>query len=199
MGRKFILLGMFLAFIDIPLFVFAIIGLESEWFAAIVEPLICNSEEDLRIVTGFKGAVSASCEVGEKSRTVTGTIMMGLVGLFIGSFVMSMIFTFMGRRQLGKQQTQYDGDNMLNPFKLHNDEPAVIAVGDEKPKRGVMPTESATIIQTMLNAFGMDMEHYQQQTLTERLQQLEDARSQGLITQEEYDRVRTSIIDKLDD
>jgi hypothetical protein len=198
MGRKFILLGMFLAFIDIPLFVFAIAGLESEWFAAIVEPLVCNSEEDLRIVTGFKGSVSASCEVGEKSRTVTGTIMMGLVGLFIGSFVLSMIFTFMGRRQLGKQQT-HDYDNMLNSFTLRSDELAVVVMDDEKPKRGVIPPESTTIIQTMLNAFGMDMEHYQAQTLTERLQQLEDARSQGLITQEEYDRVRTAIIDKLDD
>jgi hypothetical protein len=198
MGRKFMLLGMFLAFIDIPLFIFAIAGLESEWFAAIVEPLVCNSEEDLRIVTGFKGSVSASCEVGEKSRTVTGTIMMGLVGLFIGSFVVSMIFTFMGRRQLGKQQTSYDSD-MLNSFTLRTDEPAVVALGAEKPKRGVVPPESATIIQTMLDAFGMDIEHYQAQTLTERLQQLEDARSQGLITQAEYDRVRTAIIDKLDD
>jgi hypothetical protein len=198
MGRKFMLLGMFLAFINIPLFVFAIVGLEAEWFAAIVEPLVCNSEEDLRIVTGFKGAVSASCEVGEKSRTVTGTIMMGLVGLFIGSFVLSMIFTFMGRRQLGKQQT-HDYDNTLNSFVLRGDEPAVVALGAEKPKRGVMPPESAIIIQTMLNAFGMDMEHYEAQTLTERLQQLEDARSQGLITQAEYDRVRAAIIDKLDD
>jgi hypothetical protein len=39
MGRTFLLLGMIFAIIDIPLFIFAIAGIESEWFAGIVEPM----------------------------------------------------------------------------------------------------------------------------------------------------------------
>ncbi|MEL6404243.1 MAG: SHOCT domain-containing protein [Chloroflexota bacterium] len=49
------------------------------------------------------------------------------------------------------------------------------------------------VLRTVTTAFGIN------NTLSERLQQLEDARQKGLISQSEYDTTRQAILDSMDD
>lgn len=195
MGRVFTILAMLLVLIDLLLFLFAIAGYRSEAFASIAQPIVCRSEESFRVKDGN---INMYCEVGEKSRDVTGLVMSGLIGGFVGSFILSMIFAVVGRNMTARQQIEYY-TNMIHSFKVRTDVPTVIDMRDGTAKYSDTPQEAIAVMQTVLDSLNMNMSDFQQQTLTQRLQQLQDALHQGLLTQTEYDRVRTSIIDRLDD
>ena len=78
---------------------------------------------------------------------------------------------------------------------------------DRRAKRKIARSQgglaSAGIVseqqETVQNVYSTDETNNTNISLTERLQQLDDARKQGLISKQEYDRTRQSILDVMDD
>ena len=200
MGRFFGLLGLLCFLIDMFIFFIGFWGLESDWFAAVVDPLVCVGEESLRAEPGIEDTVNMYCGVGEKSRTVTSQVMMGLFVCLITSSLLCALCIFIGNSLMSRQEAPHYSD-MMSPFTVRNDEPANMDIIDafDAVAAGILPSEFAAVMQTVLDAIELDMDEFLYQPLAQRLQQLQDAHQQGLLTADDYERLRTAIIDKLDD
>ena len=208
MGRFLIILGIGLILITVGGFVFSLVGMESARFAAIVEQWVCDTEETLQVVTGVPRidsdgstvqSINIYCHIGENiQRDVTGLVFGGIVGGFIGGLLLGIGLIFWGALRVVRQQRQHMV-SMMQTFQVSPTQASVIDLRSSTIDYDQIPPQAQAILQTVLQSLTSATGSLQGDTLAERLKELEDARQQGLISQQEYDRIRTALLDKMDD
>lgn len=200
MGRLLLFLGFIVLALAIAIILGVTLGMQTETFSDYMSPIFCNSEETIVTETrrnfNSEQTVDVFCQVNEENRRdVTGQVVLWLGGSFAGTLVLSIILMIVGGSIMAKRRA-HDMINTFQTFTVQSGQPQSY---DLRQSMNQIPPEAMEIVKTVMGSMGMTQSTFEGQSLTERLQQLEDARNQGLISQSEYDRVRTAILDRMDD
>ena len=194
MGRLLTLLGVLLVFANVAFFLSAIQGLKSEWFAAFIQPIVCRGEETFYHLESTTDQIRMFCVEAETetSRDVAAIVMIGLIATFFGSFIGGMALMGIGSGITNKQKLQHHLP-LVDSFTLRR-EMGIIEV-EEAVELGMLSQGGAVSMQKVLYAFELeDMAEFLDQPLPQRLQQLEAARNQGLLSRAEHESLRNAII-----
>lgn len=147
-----------------------------------LQPLLCEPGETIqrsqystRDSEGTSYSMDVSCRNSDRQeRDVTGRWMLIGIAGFLVPFLIGL-FMFIGgvNRGVRRVVTTANGDVIL-------------------------PTPTTTIFgnKELVNSAMNAMRSAGSKSLTEKLQQVQDARDKGLISSEEYDRLRQEILDK---
>ncbi|GAB5493165.1 MAG: hypothetical protein Phog2KO_33800 [Phototrophicaceae bacterium] len=208
MGRLLIGLGIVLIFASV-IFMGLVFGLAGEDVSAqIITPFACEDNETLRqemgrIVTTSDGTgqtIDFFCDDSEgQERNVTGVAVMVIIIGFAGLLIAGIFSTIIGASIASKNLAQNFGGVISGQYgTVLNTQSATIDLrdGSFQEAQGQLTPELRNIMKQASNQLdnlsGGD-------TLADKLQQLEDAYEQRLISREEYDKTRLAILDKMDD
>ncbi|MEM9952760.1 MAG: SHOCT domain-containing protein [Chloroflexota bacterium] len=195
MGRFLIMLGVLLDLAVVALLVLTLngFGLAEAITGVLLEPFVCESTETLWMRDG-----SAICiDSDYQERDVTGEAMPYLLGGTVMGVVIGIVLINAGARMTMQNREKVKFATI--PSGQIEDLTEIYRQGqqvDFQSVQATIPPEVATILRNVLSQMGIAVDGG---TLSERLQQLEDARRQGLITQAEYEQVRQAILDRMDD
>ena len=114
-------------------------------------------------------------------------------GGFTVLLLVGIAFFFMAGRRF-KQNVVGQFQN----FSIQTGQSNVLDMRDGSYQSGEIPPETMEKLQQVMGQFGAIL-GAEKETLTERLQQLEEARDKGLISESEYRQVRQTILDSMDD
>jgi hypothetical protein len=221
MGRFLLLLAFLLLGLAIFLLVILVHGGENEWANLIFKTALCKENEELVQWTGNYIPRSSSSSTGgyetafycEDSEGEQRDVTLETVGIMMGGFVIpfisALILFFVAaavmttNRMKSATKNVFDlagGSPTWNTLTQQQGQMTVIDLRDGSYQAGEIPPEKLAQVQQIMNSFGLPnfFEAAGGNTLTERLQQLEDARREGLITTEEHQRLRQEILDNLD-
>ncbi|MCB9460638.1 MAG: SHOCT domain-containing protein [Anaerolineaceae bacterium] len=174
-------------------FVFA----DSDWLKGILGSLICSSDETMTIerqswsmVNGESGEnIYYFCqnEAGDE-RNVTDNMVPILIVGFGGLLTLGILMVIgAASKQVKTTANQFIyGTSSVN-------------LVDMKTKRGTLTPETEDLLKNVLGNFTTTSQGAGRSDLSDRLQQLKDAYDRNLISKEEYDSVRQSILDSMDD
>ena len=198
MGRFLIFTGILLL-IASGAFMMAAFGVFGEDVAAqIIIPFACNEGDSIRTQESYSSFENAQviefyCVDGEGveenvTGTVVGIIIIGFGGLLLPGIGMiiggSMMAVGRGSKTLLNSVLQERSDDFLTDH--------VIDLRDNPLKKGQFPQGTQQVSPQPGNPSGKN-------SLAAKLQQIEDARKQGLISQAEYEKSRQAILENMDD
>lgn len=199
MGRFLLSLGIVIDLTAIAFFLMILLGIGGAGsFATIfLEPFVCDSSETMW-TDGEDGFVCTN--PAYENRDVSSETMPFLIGGFVGALVLGIACVNFGlsaiRRENEQQNTLLAGGKPKNIN--HIDVQALeYNLNELQDLQAKIPPEAQALVKQVFSHFGQAFDIGD--SLSDRLQQLDDARQQGLITQAEYDRVRQAILDSLDD
>lgn len=207
MGRLLIGLGIGLIFASV-IFMGLVFGLAGEDVSAqIITPFACEDNETLtqlqRSLPSYEGngvTIDFFCEDSEgQERNVTGVAVMVIIIGFAGLLIAGIFSTIIGASIASKNLAQNFGGVISGQYgTVLNTQSATIDLrdGSFQEAQGQLTPELRNIMKQASNQLdklsGGD-------TLADKLQQLEDAYEQRLISREEYYKTRLAILDKMDD
>lgn len=223
MGRFLLLL----AFILLVLAIFALViiqGGENEWANLVFKTTLCEDGESFVQETGnyvprsgsnrYSGyEVTFFCEDSrgeQRDVTLGAVVVMG--ASFAVPFIISLILFIVsismmvarGVKSMTKNVFEMRGTSIpANAVVTQYGNKTVIDLRDGSYQGGEIPPEKLAQVQQIMDSFGLPnffeaAGEAGGNSLTERLQQLEDARREGLITAEEHQRLRQAILDGID-
>lgn len=193
MNRSLIGLGVVLILIATVLLVATLTSTRVEATNGLFTSFLCEPDEVLTSITRFAGTDDSSdlyyceTEAGDR-REVTGRIILIALTAFLIPFLSGMAMIFIGARRMQSQFTK----QMLGSFTTQDGQSITM-------QQGTIPAENMAQVQHVLGAMTGSMTGASQQSLAERLQEIEDARQQGLLSKLEYEKAREAILDKFDD
>lgn len=201
MGRLLILLGIMLIFASI-IFMGLVLGMAGEDISAqIISPFACEDNETLilysRTVSDFDGTsqmIDFFCEDSEgQERHVTLTAVMVIIIGFTGLLLAGIFATIVGAGITSKNTVKN-----LSVGILSGEYSSTVDLRDGTYKHG--QAQLSPELRSIMKQASVQLEQLSGgDTLADKLQQLQEAYQQGLITTEEYDKVRAAILDRMDD
>ena len=201
MGRFLVSLGIVIDITAIGFFVMTLLGVGNvgSFSTLFLEPFVCNAGETMW-TDGEDGFVCTN--PAYENRDVTSEATPVLIGIFVGAMVFGGVLLNLGlmaiRRENEQQNTMLAGGKATMPQNI--DMQALEVNFDElKRMQSNIPPEAQALVQQVFSHLGNTLNIGDSASLSERLQQLDEARQQGLITQTEYERVRQAILDSMDD
>ena len=170
-----------------------------------IEFLTCADNETLRIETqawslpnGERGInVTYFCdnEAGiERSVTDAAALIQG--GIFIALLFVGILFLIGGIARYGDKLEKQSWTQQLEAQLAGQTDTVNV-----DPKIKKLPPETREIVENVMNTViaGVTDADMHSASLSERLEQLNEAYNNDLISKEEYDRVRQAILDSMDD
>jgi hypothetical protein len=221
MGRFLLLLALLLLGTAIFLLVILVQGADNEWAKLIFQTALCTDGEELVQWTGnyvprsgsnrYSGYETAFyCEDNEGEQRDVTLQTVGIMGAgFAVPFVISLILFLISISMMVSNRVKSFTKNVFdmsgamsggNAVVSQYGNRTVIDLRDGTYQGGEIPPEKLAQVQQIMDSFGLPNFFEGAgggNTLSERLQQLEDARREGLITDDEYQRLRQSILDDL--
>ena len=196
--------------------IFLVVPLLSPDVLKPLAPVFCGPNETLNTETStfsMPGETRTSfyyyCVDSEGgSREITDTMTLVLMGGFIVLLLGGMLLTFVGAARKAKDVTNTVGD-VVTALQSRQGTPVIVGDGQVGQILGNDFADLINQIKTMkANGQPISLENLksggfhiqmggEERTLTETLQQLEDAHKQGLISDDEFQRLRTEALDKL--
>jgi len=225
MSKLLLVLGILLIVVSVPILLIGIMDTENSPIGTLLESTACNSPEKLVVETTYYSMPNGEsgqnytyfCEIepGQR-RDVSGQAFIIIGGSFIIPFGLGMLFTFIGAwgvarktsKNLQKNMDEYfikypqaqggggQGEYSLGGNSMTGSETVI----DLRGHRGNIPPQAQEILNSVLgNVSSATIQGQGDNSLSSRLKQLAEAYENDLITKEEYDKVRQSILDSLDD
>jgi hypothetical protein len=220
MGRFIFFLAFLILAGGIAFFVIALSGPENPYMKQIFTPIVCEENEELvqwlgRYIprSGSSGGgreMAFYCEDSEgEERDVTGSV----VGIMAAGFAIPLILTIVlvivgstmaATSRMKRLSQNVFGNTVWNTMGNTQSSMTVVDLRDGSYQSGEIPPEKLAQAKQIMdslgfgNAFPTTMGAAGGASLAERLKQLDEARNQGLITQDEYERSRQSILDNID-
>ncbi|MGB7339754.1 MAG: hypothetical protein WBC91_12745 [Phototrophicaceae bacterium] len=190
---KRIVLGVILIIIGIFLFIATLTATRVDATNQLFASYLCEPDEALISITRFAGTEDSSdnyyCETSDGMRR---DVTLSIVGIALSVLSIPLLaglgLIFAGARRIQSQQTQ----KFMGLFDEQDGQSFIV-------KHGNIPHENMAQVQQVLGAMTGSMTSASQKTLAERLQQIEDARRQGLISRSEYEAAREAILESMDD
>jgi hypothetical protein len=220
MGRFIFFLAFLILAGGIAFFVIALSGPENPWMARIFTPIVCEENEELvqwfgryipRSGSSSGGTETAYfCEDNEGEQrdvtvSVVGIMAAGFAIPLVVTIILFMVGTTMAATSRMKRLSQnVFGNTVWNTMGNAQSSMTVVDLRDGSYQSGEIPPEKLAQAKQILDSMGFNgafpsvMGAASSATLAERLKQLDEARNQGLITQDEYERSRQSILDNID-
>lgn len=200
MNKFMITLGILLIIISVPILVITISATDDESeLSQVFESMVCNAPERLVInrstSLGDDGqTINMYCEIepGQR-REVTATFVIITVVAFGIPFGLGMILTMWGAFRAQARARKNMSEYMVSMPDPKTGASTVVKV------RGNINNMSPEAQQLINSQLGGVAGNVGKSSLTQRLQQLDDAYENDLISKEEYDRMRQAILDSMDD
>lgn len=207
MGRFFIFPGIVLIFVAVGLMI-AVFSVEDIPFVQdILVEQYCEPGESITHASrlSFSGTQNSTsvwfCDDNEGSqREITDKIGFTAVVLFLVPFLSGMFMIFFGAWRAQSSFTKkvmsnlgVDNTDDMQIYSMKGASDIKLANANISPEQRAQVNQ---VLQSVSSAFGTPASS---SSLADRLKQLEDARNQGLISREEYDRTRQAILDGMDD
>lgn len=205
-------MGRFLIFVGISLIVVAVIfmlvglGVAGEEVAGqIIIPLACEEGDSIRTESrmtfssdGRSQTTDFFCVDSEGiEENVTDSVIVIIIVGFGGLLITGILTIFMGSRIVSKRMQENLRNTVFEQQGIGNIHSSVIDLRSNTLKQGQIPPETQAQIQAIFSQMGDAFAN--NDSLADKLQQLEEARQQGLISQAEYERTRQAILDSMDD
>jgi hypothetical protein len=197
MGRLLILLGI-VAVIAAIVYMFVMLGgIENETTESIMEGLICEANERLsRTVENDSSGNSVNFYCTD-FEGIERNVNLGAIAIIGGGFTALLLLGILSIRMGAKKIAQQLTGQFQN-FTMQAGQSNGLDMRDGSYQSGEIPPETMEKLQQVMGQIGT-LFAANKETLTERLQELEEARNKGLITDSEYSRVRQAILDSMDD
>ena len=191
MGRLLIILGVFEIFLGVGAMI-VVFSIDAIPFVEdfLIDQYCESHERKITSARTYSGGSNSSstvwyCEdVEGNRREITDKIGLTGVAVFLVPFLSGMVMIFMGAFRAK--------NNMLKRFGLAGGNPYGSSTSID------LTNASPAQVHQFLQALAARNQGGSA-TLASRLQQLDQARNQGLITESEYQRVRQQILDSMDD
>ena len=214
MGRFLILLSIVLMIGSIGYFIWVLQGPSNEQVGSFLSGIVCEENEKLTQQTGaYVGEYGSSTGLtvngretafycvgleGER-RSVTGETTLIIGGGFAVPLVLSIILMIVGIARAASSATRSIYSSFGGVTPLGTPGVSVYSMSSNTPySRDTVPPEVLSQVNSALDHAGLS-QISGGGSFSERLRQLEDARKQGLISQSEYNNLRQSILDSMDE
>jgi len=208
MAKWVLVFGIILIIISVPILMIGILDPENSPFTEIIGSIACKPPEKIVTETTnwsqpngeFGQSTDYFCEIepGQR-RNVMDTAFMVLAGSFAVPLVGGILLTILGANAVARRATRRFTSNMddyLNTLPpLQTSSSTVVNVRDHK---GEIPPETQEMLKDVLGRFATAFPNVEK-SLSDRLEQLNEAYNNDLISKEEYDRIRQAILDSMDD
>jgi|FLYN01.1.fsa_nt_gi hypothetical protein len=180
--------------------------------AGLQNALFCNpNEQYVEVLGGYVTnsfgrnagrSFSAFCEDAEgQQRDVTGRTFAIMGGAFAVPFLLGLLLAVGALVAMVNRGSKRAGAVPASGFQPGErfTHASVITVNGQQVDS--LPPEAAEVLQQVMSGFQATASQLasQQNDLPGKLRQLQEARDAGLITEDEYNRVRQQILDKMDD
>ncbi|MGJ3238870.1 MAG: SHOCT domain-containing protein [Anaerolineae bacterium] len=192
MGRPLIFAGIVLDMVGTLFFVATLSGIGGGLVTIPLDMLICENNEMLVSMDTLLYDCVDLTDYSE--RDVTEQVIVRVVMLFMLALTIGIALIIKGTSELRKEQQAKLKNDWAGVDYINSDRQTynLNLRDDEIPE---IPPKAQAILQQVVGSLGL----VTGETLADRLQQLEDAYQQGLITKTEYQRVRQAILDRMDD
>jgi hypothetical protein len=219
MGRFIFFLAFLILAGGIAFFVIALSGPENPWMARIFTPIVCEENEELVQWLGRyiprSGSSSGGREVAyycEGSEGEQRDVTVSVVGIMAAGFAIPLVVTILlfivgstmaATSRMKRLSQNVFGNTVWNTMGNAQSSMTVVDLRDGSFQNGEIPSEKLAQAKQILDSMGFNGAFPTAMTgggasLAERLKQLDEARNQGLITQDEYECSRQSILDNID-
>lgn len=216
-----IILGFAFIGIAVAVLVTLLVGTEVPPINQIMASLFCETGEaftvsSTRLNSNTYNMTYACTIAGESKRDVTPDVVLLVVIVFSAVVIIGIGFMIAGARGLARGKiraaTNAVGfDLPMNQPFTRSTSSTVITLDGKTVQASDLPPETARQLNDMLNLAGMKLDALTRDQvvsgtsvgsgmtsdLTSRLKQIEQARDAGLITEDEYSRLRREILDSL--
>mgnify|MGYP003635471389 CR=1 FL=1 len=209
-----------LLIVSVPILLVGIAGTEGNPVTNLLEATACTTGEKLVVESTYYSMPNGEsgtnmtyfCEIepGQR-RSVTDKAVLIIGGSFVIPFGIGMLFTFIGSWGVARNVSKRMNKNVEEYFNTYPQlKPTGLAGGqslsnnetviDLRGHKGDIPPQAQQILNSILgNVSSATIQGQGGNSLSARLKQLEEAYENDLITKEEYDKVRQSILDSMDD
>ena len=210
MSKFILLLGIVLIIISVPILFIGILDPENSPFTEIIGSIACKPPEKIVTETtnwsqpnGESGSSTEYfCEIepGQR-RDVMETAFLVLGGSFAVPLVAGILMTIIGANGVARQATKQMTSNINDYFSTYPpQQTSSSTVINLRDKKGEIPPEAQEILNDVLGGFTTAFTQAGSKgTLSDRLEQLNEAYNNDLISKEEYERIRQAILDSMDD
>lgn len=207
MARLLIIFGILFWVAATIFLIVALGGAGEELSGQLLAPFICEADETLGLQqrnmltsTGSGQTIDFYCVDSEDDeRDVTHAAIPVLIVVFVGLLVSGIIAFIVGVNLIAWRATRqisgFWGGQNFGSMSAQQGSIMDLRDGVYQQYQTQNPEEMHSIFDRVFSQVG---QAFKQDSLSERLQQLEDARQKGLISQAEYERVRQSILDNMD-
>ena len=221
MSKLVLILGILLIIISVPILLMGISGTEGNPMTSLLESVTCKSPEKLVVESTYYSMPNGEsgtnmtyfCEIEPgQSRSVTDIAVLVIGAGFVVPFGIGMLFTIGGASAVARNTSKNMQSNMVDYFNKYPQAQGSVAQSRNQYDLGGqetvidlqgnanIPPQAQQILNTVLGGFASAATQAQGgNSLSARLKQLEEAYKNDLITKEEYDKVRESILDSMDD
>lgn len=204
MNKFIIILGIVLIIISIPILVITISATDDESeLSQVFESMVCNAPEQLVInrrmsFDGEGQTINMYCEIepGQR-REVTATFVLITVGAFGIPFGLGMILTMWGAYRAQARARKNMSNYLVSMPDPKSGKSTVVKV---RGNINNMSPEAQELINSSLGGVAGNVpQSTDKGSLSGRLEQLNEAYNNDLISKDEYDRMRQAILDSMDD
>lgn len=209
MSKLMLILGILLTVVPIPIFVMSMIEPEEGPMSGIIKAIVCEPYETMIVErvgwtdygeSGENHYYYCEIEPGQQ-REVTGPAVLVLIAGFAGPLVAGILLITIGSMGLVRRRVSNFTNNMEDYLStVPHVASGSSTVIDLRGNSGNIPPQTQELINSVLGGFaGTVAQATGKGSLTQRLQQLDEAYENDLISKDEYDRVRQAILDSMDD
>lgn len=209
MSKLVLIIGIILMVISFPILFLGIAGTENPTVERILQSSVCRPPEKIVQVIGpyeydsfdnsYGQSITFYCEIEPGQRRDVTLPAVGIIGgAFVVPFVLGLMMVIAATSSMTRRAARnYSaGFTPVGPFG--NTQPSTVI--DLRGNSGEIPPHAQKILENVFgNAFNWATTATNPDSLSEKLTQLQDARDKGLISEEEYQRVRQAILDTMDD
>lgn len=222
MSKLILILGILLIIISIPILLLSLDSSASNPITGILEATMCKAPEELVIDSTYYSMPNGEsgvnltyfCEIepGQR-RSVTDQAVLIIGGSFAVPLVVGILFTIVGAGAVARNKSKKMIANLDDYFTKYPQAQGPVGGGlgghslggqenviNLRGNQGNIPPHAQQILNSVLGGVASATTQGQGgNSLTARLKQLEEAYENDLISKEEYDKVRGSILDSMDD
>lgn len=206
MGRFLIFAGILLI-ITAVIFMMATLGVFGTDIAAqIIVPISCEEGDTIRTQNRLSFSNNGSGQTTDffcvdnegDEEDVTGSVVMIIIVGFAGLLGTGILMIFIGAGILAKRVGQNFTNSLFGQQNLGNVQSTSYDLRkSSNVSQAQLSPEAKAVMEQVFSqvgdAFGNN------DTLADKLRQLDEAKQQGLISQSEYERTRQAILDSMDD